>query len=387
MMQAEAVNSNLPILEKNEYQSWRDEISAYGRAQKCACNLIWCPNCFKRRWVSKEVARLLQFNWTKTRQVILTFSRKALKDGEEAYQYTQDHKLIAGFIRNLKRGLKVKKGKTWAWKFPPVMISKYRYFLEWHKDGFPHYHIFIEVESEGKKGMIGQDFIHYYWPDGVIIKEKPFKSLKHWHYTIGDLKKFGYFGREKKHQTTLPAWALDRGDIKIYRSGGSRSGDTQAKDALDHYAADAVERLKKRTIFNEVATTALSKWVELISKDGVKEFVNKETGEIMMVEEKTYRDRLKACGQETKIKIVAAGRTIEGIFKIPYHKIVKQFKGIYIKGEGYVFKIGRTDIAKLMGVIEKITLYVRHKISVWHKELVGLERWKYYLQEVDYSRA
>ncbi|GAH40509.1 unnamed protein product, partial [marine sediment metagenome] len=85
--------------------------------------------------------------------------------------------------------------------------------------------------------------------------------------------------------------------------------------------------------------------------------------------------------------LVAAGRTIEGIVKIPYRKIVKQFKGIYIKGEGYVFKIGRSDIAKLMGVIEKITLYVRHKISVWHKELVGLERWKYYLQEIDYSRA
>ena len=364
-MQVEVKNAAFPILEKNEYQSARDENWAYGRAQKCACNLIWCPDCFKRRWIPKEIKKLLEFDHTRTRQIILTFSRDGFKDGQDAWEYTQDHSLVTNFIRNLRRGLKVKKGKTWAWKFPPVMISKYRYFLEWHKDGFPHYHIFIEVESEGKEGMIGQDFIHYYWPAGVIIKEKPFKSLKHWQYTIGDLKKFGYFGREKKHQTTLPKWALDRGDIKIYRSGGSRSGEAQKKDAFDVYCDNAISRAREQT--------------ELTKREyGIKP---------VKVEQKTYRERINDCGQESKVKLVAAGRTIEGVFKIPYRKIVKQFKGIYIKGEGYVFKIGRSDIAKLMGVIEKITLYVRHKISVWHKELVGLERWKYYLQEVDYSRA
>ncbi|GAI59573.1 unnamed protein product [marine sediment metagenome] len=203
----------------------------------------------------------------------------------------------------------------------------------------------------------------------------------------GDLKKHGYFGKEKAHQTSLPGWALDRGDIKIHRSGGSRSGETQKTDALDRYAVDAQERRKNLTVFNEVATTAPSKWVELIPKDGVEGFVNTETGEIREEKEKSYRVRLKGCGQESRLKLVAAGRTIEAIVKIPYRKMVKQFKGIYIKGEGHVFKIGRSDLAKLMGVIEKITLYVRHKVSVWHKELVGLERWKYYLQEVDYSRA
>lgn len=362
-MQVEVKNSASPILEKNEYQSWRDEKVAYGRAQKCACNLIWCPNCFKRRWIPREVARLLQLDWKKTRHVVLTFSRDTFKDGEETYEYTQDRKLIPGFIRNLKRGLRIKKGKKWVWKFPPVKISKYRYFLEWHKDGFPHYHIFIEVDLEGKEGMIGQDFIHYYWPAGVIIKEKPFLSLKHWQYTIGDLKKHGYFGREKKHQTSLPKWALDRGDIKIYRSGGSRSGSPDQKDAWDRYCDNAISKAKEQT--------------ESIKREyGIKS---------VKAEQKSYGDRIKDCGRKTKIKMVAAGRTLEGIVKIPYHKIIKQFKGMYIKGEGYVFKIGRSDIEKLMGVIEKITLYVRHKISVWHKDLVGLERWKYYLQEVDYT--
>ena len=385
MMQAEAVNSDLPILAGMKANRSDMNLDMYARVQKCACGLIWCDKCFRKVWTSKEVEKLLEFDHTRTRHVILTYDRKSFKDGQEAWEQTQGRKLVANFIRNLKRGLKVKKGKEWVCQYNPVKIRKYRYYLEWHKDGWPHYHIFIEVEDEGKEGMIGQGFIHYYWPCGKIIKEKPFKSLGHWRYMIGDLKKHGYFGKEKKHQTTLPKWALDRGDIKIYRSGGSRSGDTQAKAALDHYAADAVERLKNLTI--------PSKWVELISKDGVavvatslnKEFVNTETGEITVVKKKDYRERIKACGQESKLKIVTAGRTIEGIVKIPYRKMVKQFKGIYIKGEGHVFKIGRSDIAKLMGVIEKITLYVRHKISVWHKELVGLERWKYHLQEVDYS--
>ena len=386
-MEAEAVNSNLPILAEMKANRSDMNLDMYARVQKCACGLIWCDKCFRKGWIQKEVEKLLEFDHTRTRHVILTYDRKAFKDNQEAWEQTQDRKLVANFIRNLKRGLKVKKGKEWVWKYPPVKIGKYRYYLEWHKDGWAHYHIFIEVESEGKEGMIGQAFIHYYWPCGKIIKEKPFKSLGHWRYMIGDLKKHGYFGKEKKHQTTLPKWALDRGDVKIYRSGGSRSGDTQAKDALDHYVADAVERQKNLTRFNEVATTAPAKDVELISEDGIKRVVNTETGEITVVNKKTYREKLKACGQESKLKIVTAGRTIEGIVKIPYRKMVKQFKGIYIKGEGHVFKLGRTDIAKLMGVIEKITLYVRHKISVWHKELVGLERWKYHLQEVDYSRA
>ncbi|MBA7633874.1 hypothetical protein ES703_41445 [subsurface metagenome] len=384
-MQAEVKNAASSILAKMQANRSDMKNWAYARVQKCACGLIWCEKCARKVWTPGEVEKLLKFDWKKTRHVILTYDRKAFKDAQEAWEHTQDRKLVANFIRNLRRGKKIKKGKKWVWKFPPVMISKYRYFLEWHKDGWPHFHIFIEVEDEGREGMIGQGFIHYYWPCGKIIKELPFKSLNHWRHMIGDLKKHGYFGKEKAHQTSLPKWALDRGDIKIYRSGGSRSGNTQAKDALDHYAVDAWERRKNLTIFNEVATTAPSKWVELTTKGNVKEFVNTETGEIREVKEKTYRDRIKGCGQKSKVKLVAAGRTIEGIVKIPYHKIIKQFKGIYIKGEGYVFKIGRSDIAKLMGVIEKITLYVRHKMSVWHKELVGLERWKYYLQEVDYS--
>lgn len=386
-MQAEAVNSDLPILATIKANRSDMDLDMYARVQKCACGLIWCDKCFRKGWILKEVKKLLEFDYRKTRHVILTYDRKAYKDGQEAWEYAQDHKLVVNFIRNLKRGKKIKNGKKWVWKFKPVNIKQYRYFLEWHRDGWPHYHIFIEVGSEGKEGMIGQGFIHYYWPCGKIIKEKPFKSLGHWRYMIGDLKKHGYFGKEKKHQTTLPAWALDRGDIKIYRSGGSISKRRQKRDALDHYIDAAKERQKNLTIFNVVATTAPAKEVELISEDGIKRVVDTETGEITVVKKKTYRDRLKACGQKVKIKIVTAGRSIEGVFKISYHKIVKQFKGIYIRGEGYVFKIGRTDIAKLMGVIEKITLFVRHKISVWHKELVGLERWKYHLQEVEYSRA
>ncbi|GAI81258.1 unnamed protein product [marine sediment metagenome] len=168
---------------------------------------------------------------------------------------------------------------------------------------------------------------------------------------VGDLKKSGYFGKEKKHQTTLPKWALDLAGVKIYRSGGSRSGSAQKKDAWDDYCAAAVARV---------------------------------SSPVKSVDSKTYKERIDLCGQYIKGKLVSAGETIEATFKFPYRKFVKQFKGVYIKGEGYVSKISQSDVSKLMGVIEKVTLYSRHKKCIWLKELVGLERWKYHLQVIDY---
>lgn len=364
-MSYNGVRSASPILETNEHQSERDDFLPLARAQKCSCRSIWCPYCFKFQWIPKQIKKLEQFRWPKTRQVVLTFSRDSFEDGQAAWKYTKDHSLVSRFIRNLKRGLRVRSGKKWIWKFKPVKIKRWRWFLEWHKDGFPHYHIFIEVESEGKEGMIGQDFIHYYWPHGVIIKEKPFKSLPHWRNMVGDLKRFGYFGKKKSHQTKLPAWAADQWDIKIYRSGGSSSKRPQEKDAWDIYCENAIAKAKVPVRFS-------------------KPYIDPKTGEIR---KKTYGEKISECGKRTKLKFIAAGKTIEGIFKIPYHKVVKQFKGVYIRGEGFVFKIGKSDLAKLMGVIEKVTLYRRHKRNVWARELVGMERWKYYLEVEDYSRG
>ncbi|GAJ07876.1 unnamed protein product, partial [marine sediment metagenome] len=112
-MQAEAVNSDLPILAGMNTNRSDMNLDMYARVQKCACRLIWCQDCARKYWTPGEVEKLLQFDWKKTRQIILTYDRKAFKDGQDAWEQTQERKLVANFIRNLRRGKKIKKGKKW----------------------------------------------------------------------------------------------------------------------------------------------------------------------------------------------------------------------------------------------------------------------------------
>ncbi len=138
--------------------------------------------------------------------MILTIDRKQFKDGKEAYLLVKEKKLIAGFVRNLKRtgGIGV---IDWLW------------VMEFHEDGFSHWHVFIEVGKEGKSGMIGGALIRKYWKIGSYLIESYVKNEFHWKNLVGYFGDHGYFSDGKGYQGVLPEWAKKEFGMKIRRSG------------------------------------------------------------------------------------------------------------------------------------------------------------------------
>ncbi len=143
-------NGSPPKLEKEETQSckqdWNQDCQQENKllakidhddvqliAMKCSCGSSWCPVCSLRRWAPESAKRLRKFDWERTRQVILTIDpNKEFETGQSAYEYMKEKKAIPQLIHNLKRT----KG---------IGIVKWMWFLEWHRNGNPHWHLFIAL--------------------------------------------------------------------------------------------------------------------------------------------------------------------------------------------------------------------------------------------------
>ncbi|MBW2066904.1 MAG: hypothetical protein JRJ03_18495 [Deltaproteobacteria bacterium] len=115
------------ILEKKDVLQWQVDSGAV-RARKCKCGLVWCKSCSKGKWAKKHGEELASFDWRRTREVVVGIDRELFDDGQAAWRYVMDHKLIPGFIRNLKRGKKEKVGKEWVVKFEGLHDPRLGYF-------------------------------------------------------------------------------------------------------------------------------------------------------------------------------------------------------------------------------------------------------------------
>ena len=174
--------------------------------KKKFCGSVWCGVCFKRKGLKKVIKRFGAFDWERTRQITLTVDRKFYKDGEEAFEDIKDKGAVRSLIKNLKRTFKLK-FFDWIW------------LLEWHEDGFPHWHIFIELEKVGFKGMIGGEILRKYWKLGRVT-ESYIRSKNHWKELMGYFDKTGHFGDEKKKQGELPGLGKKTGDRYAYQEVG-----------------------------------------------------------------------------------------------------------------------------------------------------------------------
>jgi len=345
MTQSPALDHGAPILERREFVKWRDENTVYIQARKCKCNSVWCASCSKQGWAKRAAMDLREFDWKRTREILVTFKREQFKDGKEAYEYAMEHKLIPGLIRNIKRGKHVKIGKKWVWKYRPVEIRKYITFLEWHKDGWPHFHVMVETEELGAKAMIGGHRIRHYWPAGTWVRETPIISRIHWDRKVGYLQKHGYFQEDKKHQTRLPEWALDTPGLKIRRSSHSRrcEGNGQGVHSQDQDEREA--------------------WI-----------IDPLTGEPLAPETVTYRKRIDFCGRCTFLRLCLRGKEVDGLFKIPYRKVRKDYQGQYQAGIGYIFHVSIEEAEKLLSemILEEEKGYPK---SRWLKQMEAIKHW------------
>ena len=200
--------------------------------------------------------------------------------------------------------------------------------------------------------------LRYYWPKAKWVRESYFQSEAHWRNQTGYFQKNGYFHKNKRHQTRLPGWAMEKPGIKIRRAGGSS--------------------LEEKSVFEKV---------EGYFKRVSPMVVDTRTGEIVKMkgskknqDEKTYLERLEACGKKTWMKLVTKKETIKGVFKIPYKKIREEFEGVYEEGLGYVFRVTGDQLKEFLGAGERCEFFERAPEGVWHRERLGFLKWGWCLR-------
>lgn len=165
----------------------------------CICRSAWCEHCCKFCATSETIRdRLSDMRWDSVRQVVLTVSRET--PAPEAMEEIRRTRAIPHLIRSLGLGT-----RRWLW------------VLEFHADGYPHWHLFIE-NTRGRSGLIGKHKIQRLWGRGHVWESYP-KTSDHWGAICGYHRKSGYFaGESKAHQLTLPDYLMDQSRVRKFGS-------------------------------------------------------------------------------------------------------------------------------------------------------------------------
>lgn len=283
--------------------------------RKCSCHSVWCRDCF-RVFRLPAIRRVVEgWNWRCVRHVVFTLDRRLFADAGEGYDWGKGK--LRYVIEDLKRtvGIDVK-----AWYS----------FLEWHKDGFPHWHLLFYVGKAGKAGMIGGANIRRYWDRGAV-RESYFATRGHYDRVVGYFNKTGYFEKGKRYQGELPEWIRGRG-VRVKRVNKS------------------VEKRRQD----------LEKEVKIVS------FV-KSGGAVF----RGYNRVLESCGIKTVVSALYRGTNYLGYaISVPY-KEFRRLRGEWRAGLGYYVRLEEKffltfcrdcrELAEsvLAGVVEGATLKVR----------------------------
>ena len=350
-------------------------------SQKCKCGSVWCKACFTQKHAPAHMATVRRLEWRSVRHVVLSVDRTKFKTGREAWEHVTAHKMIAGLVRNLRRGTKEQNSDSGSWKWKriktatgksiilhPISLTRYKWFVEWHNDGFPHWHILIETVP-GPAGRIEGARLRYYWPIARWVREDYVKNRKHWRALTGYVQKNGYFqkkdrAKEGTLQGTLPEWALHMKGLKIRRTGGNIDREVSAE--------------------------------EYFNKKGACEIIDIRTGEVIRrgrekvgrpsdVTEKTYHMRLSCCGTHTRVKIIGRRSFILLQARVGYKEMRRRFKGQYLKGKGYAFRVGKEDLDFIFSRTVRVWDFSIHqeeqglqaRLEAWHKRRIELGYWEY----------
>lgn len=294
------LSNNYPCNKRGE--SWHSvfEDSNYDLTlRKKTCQSAWCPTCSKIRIARKISKRMRGFKWEKTRQIILTIDRNLFNSGLQAWTTVREGRLVAEMMKNLKRvvGLKF---EDWVW------------ILEFHEDGFPHWHLFVQVDKPGAEGMIGGDLLRKYWGLGRVI-EIPIYSRSHWYSVFGYFEKHGYFHDEMKtYQAMLPEWGLKfEGIIKKYSSMLLPLVDGELRQTKE----------KVRRLFGKTR------------------------------KKRMYEVILEECGKKSRVMVKGWGISVDMIVDTPYKKLRENLSGQYVEGIGFKAEVSLFEIAQMAGRI------------------------------------
>jgi hypothetical protein len=270
---------------------------------------------------------LAKYDWRRTRQVVLSLDRRLFDSPEQSVVYANKKRLIATFMRELARA-------------EGVVFTKWLWVREWHMDGYPHWHLFVEVDRKGKAGQIGHEKLSKRWRFG-FVREEFIKSENHWKQFTSYFGKHGYFKKNKAHQSRLPEWAK-KSKMRIRRFSKS------------------VEKKNDQETNKKVKLNRYDRW----EKQMQKYIASKEVMECLTplenpfhVNRKPYDVILEACGQETIYTVMFNGlEEYGGLLPVPYKEIIKTHEGKYVQGIGYIINMGFKQFEKWLLTIECPTI-------------------------------
>ena len=196
---------------------------------------------------------------------------------------------VSGMGRNTHRTIG-KENLDWIW------------FLEWHEDGFPHWHVFFESTKKGRHGRIGFRNIKRYWSYGDV-KEYFITDSKHWEKMFGYVEKAGYFDDEKKaaYQGRLPEWALSyTGTIRRF------SGKVRPDHMLDEQELQERNKKRREKRVNDMV-------VDCETGEVIRTI--KETGER---QERPYEVIIQGCGSQSMVSVYTPDAVGTEILNIPF---------------------------------------------------------------------
>jgi len=248
-------------------------------------------------------------------------------------------KCLRAFLRKLERGKKKKVGKEWVWQFEPIKISNALAFLEFYEDGFPHWHFLIEVEKEGKSGMISLEMLLWAWSYG-LVREEYFRNEGHWKNIAGYFAEKGYFEKGKEYQTRLPDDVKENMNRRVRRI-------TQYYNRL---GKGLDEEIKPDMTENE-ALKEVKKQSEQIVKDQIE---GKEKKDFV-----GYNTIIGKCGQKTYIRAIINRKNVDMVVPVPFTVLKELFKPEYEPFKGYIC----TTTAETITLLEDCAEWVR-----WDKE-------------------
>jgi hypothetical protein len=288
-----------PILVKKNQKKPQAAVEKYAIAVRCNCSSIWCPKCFKKHFAPKEAARMGLMDWKRTRMVTLTLNPAGWVDGEDAYNWYKNTKPIGHFIENLGRA--------------GITVTDWTCNMEWHDNGYPHWHLLIEVDKPGKAGMIGQELLHKLWSHGDNsnrIHEYFFSSEERFKKFTGYFSKSGYLHKDKQHQIKLPSWTEtpEWAGVKINRFSSMRGARGKNQESKPAPAPEPMKRPRKKL---------------------------------------TYATKHGRCGNAVDIWEVDVdqygdskgySRTYIGKFTVPYETVINSLRGEFVEGYGYSFE-------------------------------------------------
>lgn len=187
---------------------------------KCKCRSQFCPDCMPGLMVSmREKIRPALLKWKSVQMLTMTVSRDVAEGPREAYEMIQAKRLVAETVRSFfKRG----------W----LHSREFVYVIEFHKDGWPHWHCLVDV-----KWVKHEDFKKRWKYGHVFLSPKgKFENNSH---AINYCTKY-----ISKADNPFPDWVLDySGNLRRFSTS---RGLTETKKKVRREKPDEPKRVRNR---------------------------------------------------------------------------------------------------------------------------------------------